>query len=361
MEIVASNYYQKLSQTKIHHVLFWLIYGLFWMYLYSYNSTPLNAFVNAFIFVSIHGVVSYFNMYVLFSSMLKRKQYVYYAISISLSVTLACFTLAFIFSNVSTIDPASKALIWDREFFITNAISISYTVAITMSLKLVKQWYEREQINRNLEKINVETELKYLKAQINPHFLFNCLNSLYALTLKKSDLAPDMVLRLSDLLRYLLYEAGEKFVDLSKEVEYLKNYLELEKIRHGERLQPTLTINGSTTGKKIAPMLFLTFLENSFKHGIAQESEMGFISINITIEGNELLFSISNSKPKENKSNLVDGPGGIGLENVKKRLNLLYPSQHTIETIETEKEYIVNLKLQLINEFKPEYHEMLNN
>lgn len=117
MEIVASNYYQKLSRTKIHHVLFWLIYGLFWMYLYSYNSTPLNAFVNAFIFVSRHGAVSYFNMYVLFSSMLKRKQYVYYAISICLSPWHVLLWHLFFQMSVQSTEEASKALIWDRDFF----------------------------------------------------------------------------------------------------------------------------------------------------------------------------------------------------------------------------------------------------
>lgn len=359
MDFATGSYYQKITRTKIHHILFWLVYGLFWMYLYSYNSTPLNAFINAAIFIFIHGLVSYFNMYVLFGNMLKKRLYVYYAISISLSVTLACFALALIFSRVPTIDAASKALIWHRDFFVTNAISISYTVAITMSLKLVKQWYEREQLTRNLEKLNVETELKYLKAQINPHFLFNCLNSLYALTLKKSDMAPEMVLRLSDLLRYLLYEAGEKFVDLSKEIDYVKNYLELEKIRHHDRLSTSVEIIGSTTGKKIAPMLFLTFLENSFKHGLADESAQGYIHILIDTRQDKILFSITNSKPSAGRKT-ADKPGGIGLENTRKRLALLYPNRHTIETHDTGNEYIVNLTLHPEKELKPEYNEMLN-
>ncbi len=360
MEFVSSNLYQNLSRTKIHHVLFWLVYGLFWMYLYSFDSTPFNALVNASVFILIHGVVSYFNMYVLFSKMLKRKLYFYYAVSILMSVTLACFALAFVFSHLNTIDEQSKRTIWELNFFITNAISVSYTVAITMSLKLVKQWYEREQMTRNLERINIETELKYLKSQINPHFLFNCLNSLYALTLKKSDLAPEMVLRLSDLLRYVLYEAGEKFTDLEKEIDYLKNYLELEKIRHGERLQYELLVEGNTTGRKIAPMLFLTFLENSVKHGLTHESVAGFIRIQITVEEEELHFTISNSKPKEKPKPSGKLEGGIGLENVRNRLRLIYPGQHSIELAETENEYLVHLSLTLTEEFQPETYEMFN-
>lgn len=360
VEFVSSQFYQQLSKSKVHHLLFWLIYGLFWMYLYSFDSTPINAFVNATVFIFFHGLVSYFNMYVLFSKMLKRKLYVYYVISISLSVLLACFGMAFVFSQLNTIDEESKRSIWDTSFFVTNAISITYTVAITMSLKLVKQWYEREQMTRNLEKINVETELKYLKSQINPHFLFNCLNSLYALTLKKSDLAPDMVLRLSDLLRYLLYEAGEPYVSLEKEIDYLKNYLELEKMRHGDRMHAELNIEGDIAGKKIAPMLFLTFLENSFKHGLAHESESGFLRIVIAVHENDLHFAIANSKPKVKRRSMQGDVGGIGLENVRKRLQLLYPGKHSIESVETEDEYLVNLNLKLTHEYQPEYHEMFN-
>ncbi len=281
MDITFPPLYRRLSQAKVHHFLFWLLYWLFWVFLYTSSSQTslLNAFINSFIINVVHASASYFNIYILFPRMLRKKLYLYYVASIVLSVLLSCFLLAYVFYNLNTISEESKLTIWSTSFFMTNAIGISYTVAITMSLKMVKQWYEREQLTRNLQKLNVETELKYLKSQINPHFLFNCLNSLYALTLKKSDLAPEMVLRLSDLLRYLLYEAGERFVDLDKELEYLKNYLELEKIRHGDRLHPQLMVKGNTIGKKIAPMLFLTFLENSFKHGLSNEAMEGFIHI----------------------------------------------------------------------------------
>jgi sensor histidine kinase YesM len=363
MDISFPPLYRRLSQAKVHHFLFWLIYWLFWVFVYLFTSTTkgslINAFINSFIIIVVHAIASYFNIYILFPRMLKKKLYLYYIVSIVLTVILCCFLLAYTY----TILENNKLDIWSTTFFTFNAFLISYTVAITMSLKMVKQWYEREQLTRKLHNLNVETELKYLKSQINPHFLFNCLNSLYALSLKKSELAPKMVLRLSDLLRYLLYEAGERFVDLDKELEYLKNYLELEKIRHGDRLHPQLEVKGNFVSKKIAPMLFLTFLENSFKHGLSNESSAGFIHIEIDVQDNELTFSIGNSKPRSSSisEQLLKGPGGIGLENVKKRLELLYPGKHELNISETKDEYLVNLKLTLNEDFKIEEYEMYSN
>jgi LytS/YehU family sensor histidine kinase len=214
-----------------------------------------------------------------------------------------------------------------------------------MSLKMVKQWYERERMTKDLEKINMETELKYLKSQINPHFLFNSLNSLYALTLIKSDKAPELVLKLSEILRYVLYEAKEKFVSLDKEINYLRSYLELEKIRHGDRLEVDFKIEGETINKQVAPMLFLTFLENSFKHGISNSAGDGYVNIGMNIEEDQLDFSISNSKPSKKKDK--NYASGIGLENTKKRLNILYPNKFTLETQDEDNTYRVNLNLQL--------------
>ncbi len=236
--------------------------------------------------------------------------------------------------------------IWRWQFFAGGFASITFTLGITMSLKMVRQWYERERVTENLERINMETELKYLKTQINPHFLFNSLNSLYALTLKKSDKAPELVLKLSEILRYVLYDGSEKWVALEKEINYLKSYLDLEKIRNGDRLDFEFNVNGNPATKQIAPMLFLTFLENSFKHGISQKMEGGFVSIDMDIEPDNLVFKIQNSKPKEKEKRLNGKAGGIGIENIKKRLALLYPDKHTLKIEDDGEKYSVNLNLK---------------
>jgi LytS/YehU family sensor histidine kinase len=208
-----------------------------------------------------------------------------------------------------------------------------------------KQWFEKDRLADKLEKLNIETELKYLKSQINPHFLFNSLNSVYALTLAKSDKAPEVILKISEILRYILYEGGEKVVGLKKEIEYIGNYLELEKIRFGNRLEIKLEIIGDSSGKEIAPMIFLPFVENSFKHGVNSNIGNSFVFINFDIYETGLNFEIKNNLPSHKPSESPDYQGGIGITNVKKRLNLLYPGKYTLAIEESEKTY--NVKLQI--------------
>jgi len=219
-----------------------------------------------------------------------------------------------------------------------------------MSLKLVKHWYEKERLAKELEKINAETELKYLKSQINPHFLFNSLNSVYALALQKSDLAPELILKLSDILRYILYEGSEKKVSLTQELKYLKSYLELEKVRHGNRMELDIDIVGNTDNKEIAPMLLIPFVENSFKHGLGKDMDKGYVKVQVNSETNELKFAIANSKPRKgNEISQQNGyQGGIGLINVKKRLDMLYPKKHNLTMGSTEGEFKVELNINLI-------------
>jgi len=216
-----------------------------------------------------------------------------------------------------------------------------------MTLLFFKQWFEKERLADKLEKLNIETELKYLKSQINPHFLFNSLNSVYALTLSKSDKAPEVVLKLSDILRYILYDGGEKVVGLKKEIEYLENYLDLEKIRYGSRLKTTLELEGDPSGKEIAPMIFLPFIENSFKHGVNSNIGNTFINIKFIIGVTDLHFYIENNKPLQKLNETPDYQGGIGINNVKKRLHLLYPGKHSLSIDEEGDTFKVKLHLQL--------------
>jgi len=245
-----------------------------------------------------------------------------------------------------TIDDTEKYSLWSFEFFINDAISVSYTLAITLSLLFFKQWFEKDRLADRLEKLNIETELKYLKSQINPHFLFNSLNSVYALTLRKDDKAPEVVLKLSDILRYILYDGGEKSVGLKKEIGYLENYLELEKIRYGKRLTIGFNIQGDASGKEIAPMIFLPFIENSLKHGVNSNIGDTFINIQFIIENKKLQFRIENNKPSQKLSESSDYQGGIGINNVKKRLSLLYPGKHQLEINEEGKTFVVNLSIE---------------
>ena len=301
------------------------------------------------VIVSIHAMVSYFNIYYLFPNILRRRNYLAYIVAITLTVSFATFMETAVLMGLNTLADAAKPELFSFGFMINSGMAITYTTAVTMSLKLVKQWYENERLAKELEKLNTETELKYLKSQINPHFLFNSLNSVYALSLKKSDLAPDLILKLSDILRYILYEGSEKKVSLSQEIKYLQSFLDLEKVRHGDRLELNVSIEGELSKYEIAPMLLIPFVENSFKHGLGKDRSVGFINVDLKVADSKLEFAISNSKPKNGQllSKQSGYQGGIGLKNVKKRLNLLYPQKHQLSLGEENNEFKVSLQLDL--------------
>ena len=215
--------------------------------------------------------------------------------------------------------------------------------------KIVTDWFYYLREKQVLETETMQSELRFLKSQINPHFLFNTLNNLYALTLKKSDLAPEIVIKLSEMMRYMLYDCNEKRVLLSKEVAYLQNYLDLEKLRQGNSVSITFTVEGQISEQKIAPLLFIPFLENSFKHGLnSYITNGGFVNVLLQVDQQTVHFSIENSKPE--KVPIADPnrrSGGIGLVNVHRRLNLMYPNQYELKIDNNPKTYVVDLMIEL--------------
>jgi LytS/YehU family sensor histidine kinase len=299
--------------------------------------------------VAIHAGASYFNNYYLFPTYLQKRIYLPYILAIGLTVSLATLMISGIFFMLET-DLAERGReLLSTRYLATNGMAIVYTMGITMSLKLVKHWYEKERLAIHLEKLNTETELKYLKSQINPHFLFNSLNSVYALALKKSDDAPDLILKLSDILRYILYDGSERKVSLSQEIKYLKSYLELEKVRHGERMDLVINVEGDVDTQEIAPMLLIPFVENSFKHGLGKQMAKGFVNVDLKADKENLHFSITNSKPVNGSavSSQKGYQGGIGLKNVQKRLGLLYPKKYQLNINERPNEFNVSLDIKL--------------
>jgi two-component system, LytTR family, sensor kinase len=189
-----------------------------------------------------------------------------------------------------------------------------------------------------------ESELKLLKGQIQPHFLFNTLNNLYLLALEKSDKTPDLVLRLSEMLSYITYDCSAEKIPLDKEIEFMNSFIELEKIRY-EACDIFLNISGNTQNNEIAPMILHTFIDNSFKHGDLQERGSQGIKFILTVNGNHLTFSAENSKKDEN--DLPGKASGIGISNAIKRLNLIYPGRHELKIENSGTRYSVLLRIEL--------------
>jgi len=225
--------------------------------------------------------------------------------------------------------------------FISKSLYLLYPTFLLLVLKL----YSEKQQLLKLNEQKKTAELVALKNQLNPHFLFNTLNNLYALALKKSDDTPKVIRKLSEILDYILYRCNASYVPLQKEIELIENYLSLEKIRYADRVK--ISFSKNVTGQeKVAPLLLLTFVENAFKHGVANEINQAHININISKKGGELLFSVQNSKPAatENLSNKES----IGLQNIKKQLELLYPKAYDLIIENGKNNFSANLKLALV-------------
>tara|TARA_R110002050_G_scaffold300364_1_gene469433 strand:+ start:43195 stop:44268 length:1074 start_codon:yes stop_codon:yes gene_type:complete len=223
--------------------------------------------------------------------------------------------------------------------FIFNVLLIVAGIAF----RVYGEWNKNERTKKEIESQKFSTELHFLKHQLSPHFLFNSLNSIYSLTTKKSNDAPEAIITLSELMRYMLYETNSEFVSLSKELEYVQNYLKLQRLRIANNKDVTLNIHGSIRNQKIRPLLFISFIENAFKYGTDFKGHTE-VKIEIDINAEDLKFSciniIGNRKTDKDSS-------GIGLHNTKERLEFLYPQKHELIIEEKDNRFIVNLKLKL--------------
>ena len=217
---------------------------------------------------------------------------------------------------------------------------------IAVGIKLMKHWYIKEQRNLQLQKENAESQLQLLKAQIHPHFLFNTLNNIYSYTQNTSPVASQLLMALSNMLRYILYEGSQPLVQLSKELKMMNEYISMERIRYGNKLELHLDVSSNTKDLYIAPLLLLPFVENCFKHGTSTMLEQPWLSLEIIIENKTLVLKLLNGKLANSRVN--NQTPGIGINNARKRLQLLYPGKHELVITNEEEIFIVNLKLELV-------------
>jgi sensor histidine kinase YesM len=229
-------------------------------------------------------------------------------------------------------------------FSVERFVRINLFAIFCVFIKFFKFWYIEQQQKQEAEKEKINAELQLLKGQLHPHFLFNTLNNLYSLVREKSDKAPVMLMRLSGLLSYVLYECKAEEVPLEKEVGVMKDYVALEQERYGERLEVSLNFTGDFDNKMIVPMLFQPFIENAFKHGMAEQLGKVWMSIDLSIKNDEVSFKIINSC---NQIFTGKEDNGIGIRNVKKRLELLYPEKYNLEYSRQDDVFIVSLIIQL--------------
>lgn len=230
-------------------------------------------------------------------------------------------------------------MLFDLPMFINALKGTNLIIGFVLAIKLFKVWYERKQWA-------LEAELNALKAQVHPHFLFNTLNNLYALSLNQSPKSPQVILGLSDLLRYMLYECNTSDVPLEKEIFMMQQYVKLEQLRYEDRIDLSFNISGNLHHKSIAPLLILPFIENAFKHGAGETMGQVWISIDIAVKGESLKLKVANNNPiRQAQSN--NEAHGLGLQNVAKRLALLYPGTSSLKIMDEEDTFLIVLDLDL--------------
>lgn len=334
------------------HVLFWLVWYFFYTITYSPGVLVKVQFLQNLYLLPVRMAATYSLIYWIIPEFLFKKKHLLFFLLAIIHAVLFGF-LIWLVLNFATGFRANESIPFIR------SIVLNYQIPATAAaIYLFKRMYLIQQHSLNLEKEKLEAELKFLKSQIHPHFLFNTLNNLYALTLKKSDKAPEMVIQLSNLLEYTLYSGKENEVALNEELKQIKGYIDLEKLRFGKRLKINQEINGNVEGLLIAPLLLLPFVENSFKHGVSTDLKAPSIDLKVTVNENRLIFSVSNSCSGE-PWKYESYKEGIGLKNVKRRLELLYPQRHTLKINQTKDLFDVNLILELnTSEYKNSFNEV---
>jgi len=341
---IKDTFFSIMKKDWFFHVLFWL--SLYVILIVLDQSQDIQyVVVKELVNVSFFALMVYINLYFLFPQYLTKKNLLIHLAALAVTALL----ITPIKTTVFYITSSNYADV--QSYFLNNQPSIflsTFFIGIASTIyNIMNDWLLSQREKKELQAQTLQSELKFLKSQINPHFLFNTLNSLYALTLKKSDQAPEIVLKLSEMMRYMLYECNVPMVPLQKEVNYLKNYLELEKLRQGKKMKIDLQVNGEARNQRIAPLMFIPFVENCFKHGISNQITEGFVNIGLDIDIDTVTVNIQNSKAPTRPSNTGKKSGGIGLVNVRRRLNLLYPDKHSLTINEDPNTYRVILTLEL--------------
>ena len=345
-EVMAPKFLTRLfSEKYLFHTLVWMVYGVYTlmrMQEYVKESGWIFAMLPFFILILLIAILIYVNAWLFVPLLLDKQRVIGYTICVILLIALATFansvTLHYFDSLLwpSKTRPVHLYFTWT---LLDNCLAILISTLLLFSLR----WIEQKQKVKNIEIIQLQSELKYLRSQINPHFLFNGLNTIYGNINIENKEARETVLQFSDLLRYSLYEADVETVELSQEMECLENYVALQRARRNKNSKISLAINVLNDSLKIAPLIFIPFVENAFKHGSTAEDTDSFVKITLhQNEQDQVLFHCSNSYEAQ-----TTRQRGIGLANVKRRLDLLYPGRHILEIIDDGYSYTIDLRIEL--------------
>lgn len=374
MKLQEFIFSEKRNDRIKQHLLFW---GIWYPYItlthaaypmgypeMAFFRNPLYTFSESFFVVFGQVPTVYVMLYLIFPNFILKNRYVAGLVSI-IVLWFLCGALNLVLLGkvmqpfLAMILPPENIPATPRlpgmSFFMaviaTNKGAFTITASALM-LKFGKHWYHHQHRSLQLQKENTEAQLQLLTAQVHPHFLFNTLNNVYSKTQKESPEGSQMIMGLSDLLRYILYEGRKPLVLLDKELQMILEYINLEKIRYGNKLDLHYLVTDKTKDIYIAPLLLLPFVENCFKHGTSNMLQNPWINLTIEIKNTTLVMKLMNGKSNTNKN--VQQKPGIGIDNVRKRLDFLYKDKHELQIREEEEVFIVDLQIELVKMEQPE-------
>jgi len=348
---------------KLYHIPFWMLYNyVFWaltvgsLYEAAHEMFFSVFFAKSFFYTIFPAFAVYFNLYFLIPRYLQKGRYSLYILFLALTIVASSLLIVpgYFLSAWLAGSNGQKMFgytwSWNSFYIAAKGSPLTNTIAaitLGMSIKLTKNWLETQRQQQALEKEKLETELKFLKYQFNPHFLFNSINSIFFLIHKNPDMASASLAKFSELLRHQLYESNENQIPLDKEIAYLENFIELEKLRQNQGLAVSFNVpDNYPANLGIAPFILMTFVENAFKHVSKHKNAGNWINIQLRVADNQLYVDIANSKSAERNTDVV-AYGGIGLKNVQRRLDLVYPGQYELDIKNNPDSFVVKCRLQL--------------
>lgn len=338
----------------------WLVYSILLTLAINKNYSFFDSIMKSTILVIVQSALFYGNSQILFPKLIKsRKTWIYVLNVIIILVILSIFFLwferNFIPENLGDAAQLRMNRMRERPFrpsprqlvnarFLFDLLSILLILVLSSAYAATQMSRKRELIESQKNSESLKSEMTFLKSQINPHFLFNALNNIYSLTLTGSEKSSEMILKLSAMLRYILYECNVSFVVIEKEWDYIINFIDFQKLKSKDEINVKLDFNNELANSLITPMILIPFIENAFKHSNLEDSNQGWVHISLNNKIDEIIFQVDNSIAAENISK--DDVGGIGLENVKRRLELIYPEKYNLIINDNVKSYSIILQIQ---------------
>lgn len=348
--------FKHLHKPVVYQTSFWLLYFfLNTMRWGSYFDDYGYSFKSNLVEFPIHIILVYFNLYFLLPKLmainLGRYILMLFLSVLAMSMLRIILTYEFVTTDIWRESTLKEDSLFGLNYIMAVFIGELYVVGITTAIKLGTDWLKTIKVNRELERRNHQTELSYLRSQVQPHFFFNTLNNLYSLSLDKSDKAPETILKLSELMSYVIYNGDKRQIKLMEEIRHIQNYIDLEQLRYGDKLNVTLELEGNMEKTNVPPLILIPFVENSFKHGIQLQNGQVPLKIKLAVSQEHLFFTIWNLKSAQqkevNQPDVFHNGGGVGIQNTRRRLELIYGDDYDLQIENKDDSFNVSLKVKL--------------